>query len=74
MPELIERNPIASLMGFAALVAGWVALHALGPGRDSAQSGMVFLAAGIGASTFAIAILLALVHTLVKAVARPIAK
>jgi hypothetical protein len=72
--SLGRRGSIASLFGVAALLAGWVALHAFGPGRGFAQSGMVFLAADIVFGTFAIAALLAVVHILVKAAAREIAK
>jgi hypothetical protein len=72
--SLRGRGSIASLIGFAVLFAGWVALHAFGPGRDSAQSGMVFLTADLVVGTFAIATSLAVVSILVKAAARRISK
>ena len=68
------RGGLASLIVFAAALAGWVALHAFGPDSHSAPSAMVFLAATIVAGVFAFGAVLALGHILLKAAWRRIPK
>ena len=68
--NLKGRGNLASLAGFALIVAGWAALHVFGPHINPGQDRAVFVAVLIALGTFTGGALLALLHLLLKAVVR----
>ena len=67
VPKLGGRGSFVSLLVFAIVFAGWVAIHWFGPNSANPQSQMVYLAAIIVVGTFVAGVALAFITILIKA-------